>query len=254
MPPLEVSIVATRRSDLLRATLDSFAQGLFARFDVTRVSANIDPLWGDEAEQDRCVAAIRHVFPGAVIHTPERPGYAAAVRRLWSASTGDLLFHLEDDWALLEPVGPEALAPFADPAVLQIALWCREKNWDVAARGPYHYTKRRVRLFGRIGTPILLRRPAFTVSPSFVRGDVARRWAALMDVGLDPEKQVCNGRNPVLERELRHGKVYLHTGRESPAVIADTGRAWRERRGIVKSDVLGASVWTAPSGLREIAE
>lgn len=245
MPEVELTVVAARRPALLARTLESFHQRLFRHFRLARASINIDPAWGGEVEAAECVTVMRSLFPDAVVFAPEKPGFTAAVKRLWSHSHAEYIFHLEDDWLLMEDVQPDDLSPFDDPTVAQVSLMAKEKNWDRAQRGDYHYVKRRARLLG-VPLPYRIKRNAFTTSPAFTRGTFARGWAQLMDEAFDPEKQTYSGWNPPLEKFARGLRNYIHSGRQHYSLVVDTGREWREARNIEKKIIDGQSLWTLP--------
>jgi hypothetical protein len=243
MSSIELTIVATRRPDLLASTMESFQARLLKNFDVSRVSINIDPLWGDAQDEAACCAIVRRYYPDCVIYTPEKPGFAAAVERLWSNTKSDVIFHLEDDWNLAEDIDPSILGFFADPSVTEISLMCKEKNWDIQKRGAYHFAKVKHRLFG-VELPFYRKVPSFTLSPSFLRGDFARRWASLMDMTLDPEKQVRSRQNQPLTTYVSEYRNYVHTGRDVYNIAVDIGRDWRDKRNIEKTIINGTSHWS----------
>jgi hypothetical protein len=243
MPSIELTIVGARRPALLAKTLASFNQHLFRHFQFVRASINIDPIWGDESEKTECAKQMRQYFPDAVIYTPETPSYCRAVKRLWSNSIADFIFHLEDDWLLLEDIEPSVLDRFNDPALAQVSLMVKEKRWDRARRGDYHFIKRRDKMLGFVPSPIRRRVPCFTVSPAFTRGEFARQWASLMEESLDPEKQAHSGVNPKLEKYVRSYRNYLYSGVQHYNIAVDTGREWRDEREIQKITVKGTSTW-----------
>jgi hypothetical protein len=244
--PIEITIVAARRPALLARTLESFHANLFRHFQISRAVINIDPVWGDQKDSNDCASLANKYFPNATIFTPETAGFTAAVKRVWTATIADFIFHIEDDWLLNEEVTPSILSHFKDPLIAQVSLVSKEKNWDRARRGDFHYVKRRSTLLGPIKTPWRTKVTAFTTSPAFTRGDFARRWAALMDEKLDPEKQAYMGINPPLENFVRPFRNYLYPGKINEITITDTGRDWRNSQNIEKKIIAGKSVWTNP--------
>jgi hypothetical protein len=244
-PSIELTIVAARRPSLLARTLESFQQHLFRHFKFSNASINIDPIWGDESEMKECIRVMQQYFPNARAFTPDAPSYCRAVKRLWSKSTADFIFHLEDDWMLMEDVDPSILDRFNDTTLAQVSLMAKEKNWDCARRGDYHYIKRRDKIFGLVPSPIRKRMPNFTVSPAFTRGEFARHWASLMDESLDPEKQAHSGVNAKLEKYVRPYRNYLYSGKQHYHIAVDTGREWRDARHIQKITIKGTSTWVA---------
>ena len=88
--------------------------------------------------------------------------------------------------------------------------------------------------------------PGFSTSPSFIDVGFARMASDRMQAELDPEKQFYKGRNPELIAAVRPYLLYYHGGRFARPLIADTGRAWREQRGIRKIRQGARTVWSSP--------
>ena len=242
MTLIDVSIVAGRRPDLLRTTMASFGELVFSNFNVGRVSINIDPIFGSDEDARDCADIVRRIFPDAVVLTPERPSFCAAVKRLWQATEADFVLHLEDDWISLGRIGDEALRAFADRAVQQVSLHHADQNWDIKAKGHFHKRNNYLKLAG-IKIPKFTSFPKFTTSPSFLRGDFARTCAGLLIEEFDPEKQFYSAVNPALERTVASFKNYIYSPDARP-VIRDIGREWRDQRAISKTVSKGKSVWS----------
>ncbi|TCU17227.1 hypothetical protein EV132_104252 [Rhizobium sullae] len=239
---IELTIVATRRPELLRATLQSFNEKMFKNFSFSRVSMNVDKLWGDEEDERNCIEVLKSFYPQAIVYAPPVPGFAAAVKRLWLNSEADFVFHMEDDWELLEEIPAGILDLFGEKSVSQVSLMTKEKNWSVERRGMFHYARKSYRFLG-FDLPIRLKYPNFTTSPAFLRGDFARGWGKLLDETLDPEKQVRSLRNPQLMQYVSKFRNRLYVGKSGYYVAEDTGRVWRDRMGIEKVVVDDASAW-----------
>lgn len=241
-PPLDLALVSGRRPELLAQTLASFGERLFPGFSISGVFANIDPVFGDEADQAACRETILSHFPQAQIFEPGPPGFGAAVQRVWAATTGDLVFHMEDDWVLNEPLGPADILPLMTGDTRSVAPVSVEMGWDGQALFNQRRHKRRV-----MGLP--LGRVTFNVfgtSPRFLDGHFARRCAELMNPSLDPEKQMRRPGNPALIACQQPFRCRLLPGRTRPDLITDIGRGWRAARGIDKVVTGGVSTWTEP--------
>jgi hypothetical protein len=239
-PALDVTLVAGRRPDLLRRTLASFASGLFAHFTVAGVYANLDPIFGDDTDHARCLQAIRDAFPDAVVFEPPSASFGAAVQRVWAATRSDLVFHLEDDWELNEPVAPDDVLPLMTGATKAVVLVAKELGWN--GRDLYNHRMRRVRFLG-----ISVRRRRFEVfgtSPRFLDGRFARECARRIDPLMDPEKQMRPPGNPALIDYLQSYRCRFLPPKREVELITDIGRAWRDARGIEKTVTKGVSAWT----------
>ncbi len=243
MRPIDVCVVAGRRPDLLRVTLESFQRDLFKNFRIDRFIVNIDPIFGSDQDLRDCIGVVRDLASDALITTPETPGFAAAVIRNWRMTTSDIIFHLEDDWLLNSSITSDDIAQFDnDPSLSQISLNAKEKNWDTRLKGDIAYRRRPLQLFG-MPTPFKKKMPIFSTSPSFLRGSFARTAAGLMDPAFDPEKQFFRQVNPPLEEFVASYKnKVLGDGPEFP--VTDIGRDWRDARSIQKLIVDSQSVWS----------
>lgn len=241
MPSIDICLVAGRRPDLLKATLESFNESMFQNFDVANFHANIDPIFGYEDDEKRTKEIIWSFFPNAHIRTPDSPNFCTAVKQNWLSTQSPVIFHLEDDWVVNEPISAaEILDIFSDERVAQVSLNHFYKNWNYK-RGPYHVQWPRWKVLGikfKLGLPF----PCFTTSPSFLSGDFARKAAALMDERFDPEKQFHNDVNRPLKKFIKPYKNFIY-GEGKPYVITDTGRDWRDERKIKKSVINSTSVW-----------
>jgi hypothetical protein len=241
-PSLDIALVSGRRPELLARTLASFGANLFPGFAIGGVFANIDPVFGHAADQAACRDLVLSHFPHARVFEPATPGFAAAVQRVWGATTGDLVFHLEDDWELNEPLTPDDILPLMVDDTRSVAPVSVEMGWDGQAL--FNQRRRRKRLLGiPVGRTVF---NVFGTSPRFLEGGFARRCAALMDPALDPEKQMRRPGNPALIAHQQPFRCRLLPGRTRPDLITDIGRGWREARGIEKVVSAGVSTWTDP--------
>lgn len=244
-PGIDLCIVASRRPELLNATLTSFNDGMLNRFDIINVFANIDPIWGDQNDHEKTIAVLRSHFPRALINEPKEANFCAAVRNNWLQIKSPYAFHLEDDWEMIVPQDASILAPFDIDNVKQVALNCREKHWDFG-KGNFHLIRKSRRTFG-VKLPVKQVLPAFTTSPSFVERGFAIKCASLYDIRFDPEKQFFEGVNPVLQKFVRDYSVFLSSDNHAP-IIRDIGREWRNKRNIEKQVRRGKSIWKQTVG------
>lgn len=243
MASFDLCVTASRRPDLLALTLASFSERIFSHCRPARVFVNLDPIFGSEDDHAAVVALVHARFPEATIFEPETPGFGAAVKRLWSATKADYVFHMEDDWVANSDVTEEIFTSFENPRVQQVSFH-RNENWDFRKKGYFHERKSYLKLFG-IKLPFYRAVPQFTTSPSILRGEFARSAAALMNPGHDPEKQFYSSVNMELERFVKPFRNYIYSQNGVP-VIRDIGCEWRDTRGIQKIIKDGVSTWEMP--------
>ena len=225
----DVTMVATRRPELVELTLRSFHQNLLGVLNAPRLILNIDPVWGTEKDDQEIDAICRRYFPAVDIRRPETPGFGAAVKWAWGKAETDWFLHLEDDWLLARRIDPEHLAAqMADPELGQIKL---------SNKSRYRRIRARVRFWKRKKPEMI------ATSPAFVRAAFGRAAVAHMDPDLDPEKQFYQGFNPEGAAALAHFKQRFYGDLATPCLLHDTGRVWREGQGITKVVIDGRSVW-----------
>ncbi|MBF9031651.1 hypothetical protein HKCCE3408_14720 [Rhodobacterales bacterium HKCCE3408] len=241
--PIDVTIVCGARPALLERTLNSFANRLFANFEIGQVFANLDLFNGTEAERAACRDLLHAHFERVDCRLTETPGFAEAVRWLWSQPKAEIALHLEDDWLLNCDVRPGDILPLFSGNTGQVSFQALEKHWKYRSR--YHTRRRRLRIpgIGSISWPDPSR-PFFTTAPSFVTRHFANGCSERFDTTRDPEKQMSDGSNPTLSAFTRQFRNRLWGGR-NPYPITDIGRDWRAAQGIEKSIVGGRSSWTS---------
>ena len=235
---IDLKIVATRRPDLLEATLQSFRFVGLRDFQVSSISMNLDPAFGTVEDAEICNRLIQRYFPGALVHEPLSPSFGGAVKRLWSEAGELPIFHLEDDWIAREPLSVDFVQNAFDQGYGAVTPLAKEHSWD--SRNPEALTVEIRRFFGlRVGKRATTRH-SFGTSPKFILGALARRLAAKMDPDRDPEKKMYSGELDEVVQSFR--SVFMTMAGKKP-IIEDIGRDWRKKRGIKKQLVEGKSVW-----------
>lgn len=223
--PIDVTLVSTRRPELVGPTLDSFSRHLFSRIPIRRLFVNLDPLWGN-AEADRAVEQIcRSYFNDVTLRRPAEPSFGAAVKWLWAQPETNWFFHLEDDWLLHRPVSVDRLD--------------REMDADSIAQISFSRLNRKAWRKG-------VWQDRFTTGPSLLLASFAHQASILQDPNLDPEKQLY-GDNRAMRNLTTKYRHRLHDHRFARRYVSDIGRDWREQHGIDKRITDGRSVWIRSS-------
>lgn len=226
MLSLDVTLTACRRPQLLAQTLDSFSRHLFSKVEIQTIYLNIDPIWGETADDSVIESLCRQHAPNVVARRPDKPSFGAAVKWLWSQPQTDWFLHIEDDWLVNRAFNLARFAKLADGHVGQIRLY--DAN---------HPLRR----------PFKRRKAAFATSPSLTRRDFGRIAAQCMDPALDPEKQYSRRINTEGVAQLKSFPIRFYSPRYFPPFVTDIGREWRANRGIEKQVIAGSSVWSAGS-------
>jgi hypothetical protein len=235
----DLTIIATRRPDLLVRMLDSFSRQVFPQVRIENVIVNIDPVFGTVEDQEASVSILRRRFPQVEIFAPERPGFAAGIARVWRATTADYVLHTEEDWFAERDAG-DFTAPFLDrPKLAQVVFYIPFQQEPLGIR-----RKVKRRTIAGLPLPSFMGSPTrhIDTSPSLMRGVFVRKCAELMNPALDPERQFCGGLNVPLQRYAAKFDGYVH-GPDGEHVLSDMGREWLRRRGVKKQIVNGVVSW-----------
>lgn len=239
-PPLtqvHLTMVASRRPDLLERTLESFWEKMLVAFDIGSAIMNLDPIFGSKHDENRCVSIFRSFFPGSEITIPATPGLPKAIKTLWSHAPDGLVLHLEDDWQLLWDVDRHAvcdgLTRSHGEAREVVSLFLSS---ETTARRRQIYRYQRNSLRGRFSRPFSVkpRSVSFGTSPQISKGDFLRASASLIDTSFDAEKQMRRAANAELfhmQQKYASKNLWGHQGQ---FLIEDLGRSWRETKKIRK--------------------
>jgi hypothetical protein len=226
---IDVTITATRRPQILEKTLDSFKEF----FDVpTRCIINVDPV-GDDIESGGITDLASRYFRYVTFRTPSDPAFGVAFKWCWMQSDASWVFHLEEDWELLQPVRAsrliEILEDEKDLALLRLPMFhsgpTSMKNWGhfYPWNGTYYecpYEKR-----------VML---GFCGHPSMIRGEFVSECAPALMEDRNPEKQFHDGPMEILLRVLNY-RYGVYGKPETGPFIRDIGREWMKTSGWTKS-------------------
>lgn len=211
---LQITMTATLRP-LLDLTLSSLLR--FARCsERMELVLNIDPAPRSSAMRPGDVLALaeRHMEV-AHWHAPARASFSRAVRHVWTSSSSDVLFHVEDDWEFIAPI--ELDEPIAA---------IRDQRIDYARFGALRHDNQAV-LPEKAPDP-----PELSLTPALWNGALCREMAAAMTESMDPEKQLWRGVYPPLSALLIPPERTIMV--RSEGVCRDIGRAWRKAHGLSK--------------------
>lgn len=236
---IDLVLISTRRHELLERTLSSFSKMVFPAFNIKKTIVNIDPLWGNEADHQKTVELVNSYFETSIILEPETPNFCAAVKRAWQNTSADFVLHLEEDWLALEVIVPSNIEKAFSTDVEELSLMNIHKNWN--GKQVYHY--RRYQPWYLPFKIEDLRKPIFSTSPSFWRGQFLRQCAFLMNDEFDPEKQFYSGVNNQLETFVSGKKCKFLIGKSSPNLVEDIGRDWHKQNNIRKTIKNTKSIW-----------
>ena len=230
---MNVAITATYRPEILDRTLDSFRKYLFKhRMREFRVVVNIDPVGSKFPRGNDVFLVLSEYFGKIYLNAPPQGHFGKAFHWCWSNCEGDLVFNLEEDWELLEPVNLDNMINMFNrfPLLSHLRLSAFRsmedhcKMWNHFTRWNGSFFEIQEEDKGRIG---------FAGHPSLNRGSFVRNIASVLNPHLNPEKQI--------KARYRPAKPYIDRGMfgvyilpNSEPQIKDIGREWMRANGYEK--------------------
>lgn len=131
---IQFTITATLRPEILSRTLDSFSR------KITDVSLkdlgciiNIDCAPKDYCDPNDIIELCSKYFKNVHYKISRNPNFCVSVKWLWSQATSPFIFHLEDDWELLNTVKIGDFLEFfnKNPNLYQLRLRKRTKEYGM---------------------------------------------------------------------------------------------------------------------------
>lgn len=230
---VDIVMTATRRPEVLKETLNSFYRNFFAPVrDRCRLIINIDPV-GENIPSCDIIDIASAYFTRNFIGLPSTPSFPRAFKWCWEKVEAPWVFHLEDDWGLLESVDITAMIAMMekhqDLASLRLPKFSsgesHMKNWNLFFPWNGEF----------FGCPDNLRQTAgFAGHPSLLRGDFVKKCAPLISEELNPEKQF-HGDNDPLVYEVLKWRYGVWGQPNSNPLIKDLGEKWRVNNNFKKA-------------------
>lgn len=231
---VDITMTATRRPDILRTTLDSFLKLMFFPVrDQVRLIINIDPA-GLPVSSFDILDVAREFFPlgNIACRLTAEPGFGSAFCWTWSQVSAPWVFHLEDDWELLQPVDLSAMIALMeeepDLAVLRLPYKLTgpetSKSWNVFFPWNGRYFECPQDRATAAG---------FSGHPSLIRNDFVKRTLKYLNPNHNPEKQF-HARIPDLQKIILEYRYGVWAQRNAPPTVRDIGRDWMVQNGFLK--------------------
>jgi len=224
---VDVTITATKRLDVLFKTLSSFMENLLWKTDCEAI-VNIDPV-GDAHSAEKVLRVVELFLPVKQSREAIQPDFSEAFRYTWNMVDAPWVFHLEDDWELLQKVDIEEMAQILeeenDLALLRLPQFVstkdKMKNWDKFFPWNGKYFECPDELRQGVG---------FCGHPSLIKGEFVKTAAPLIKRGSNPEKQFHHDNTELVE-EVMKWRYGVFSKPNSPNYIKDLGREWMVKSG-----------------------
>ena len=135
---LDITMTATIRPEIVAITLQSFKEKLFDLYPC-RLLLNVDPVGDNTKTQMDVVDVCYKYFKDIIFKLPDEPSLPKAFRWCWEQVMNEFVFHLEDDWELLQDVNIRDMMAFMDKTPnlvsLRLSAWKAEENRVRAVEG-----------------------------------------------------------------------------------------------------------------------
>jgi hypothetical protein len=220
---MDVTITASKRSRVLRRTLESFKENLLKDTEC-RAIINVDPVGLDE-DPFECVKTCREFFGENVVYRiAAKPNFSQAFKWVWSQVKAEYVLHLEDDWLLVRKIDLKdmlrVLHSEPDLALLRLPQFCsgekEMKNWNIffPYNGVYFECPHDLKL--SVG---------FCGHPSVIKKQFILTTYPYIDTKLNPEKQFHRGPKEIMD-QVSKWRFGVYGKPNQPNAIADLGRKW----------------------------
>ena len=239
---IDITMTATCRPDILRATLKSFYYYMFAPSGIPlNLIINIDPV-GPKTQEETLAVCREFHFDSVQYNLPETANFPKAFIWTWQMAVrteAGCIFHLEDDWELLRPVKLNTLFLllhlYPDLSILRLNAFQSaahlSKQWDKMIYWNGTFFEVPPNLRGLLG---------FAGHPSLVKKEMVKLVLPYLDDGKNPEKQI-NGHHKVIGPYLLGHRFGVFSEQNSPPLIRDIGRKWMTKQGYRKAG--GNKAW-----------
>jgi GT2 family glycosyltransferase len=208
-------MTATSRPDIIERTIQSFTRNLIG-IDYQEVFflINLDnvPHMDHKEIEEKIESIMIKYCPYYMLIIQDTPNFTAAINRLWYLVNAEYIFHLEDDWLLMETVHIDKLVEYfnKNPNLMQVAL----RAYD------YEYNK-------------------LVLSPSLIHRRAFKSIAKKLDESQNPEIQLRGENFGIFmptEASNNKGLVTAYPFNKSHIIVKDIGRSWIKKTEYQKPD------------------
>lgn len=225
---VDVTITATTRISIFSRTISSFMENLFNDYldkgHKFRIILNVDPV-GNEGSLEDFTRLMDKYCSDTIVTFPKYPNFPKAFKSVWKSITADYVFHLEDDWELLQKVDLlhliNILESEEDLAILRLAAFhaglTTMKNWNKF----FPYNGRYYECPEEMKTSL-----GFCGHPSLIKAEFVRNTVKFLDENRNPEKQFHSRGLTKIMQEVVKWRYGVYSVLEYPPLIRDIGRKW----------------------------
>lgn len=212
MEKIDITMTATIRPKIVRATLDSFCNKIFTERERYRLIINIDRI-GEPYKVKNIIRICQKFFPDdqLIYRTTKYPSFPKAVIWTWQQVEAPWVFHLEDDWLCNYKVDIDDM--------IQIM-----KKFDLVSLRLNKTKTRKTKCAIKNG---FTSAPKISLNPTLFNGEFIRNMVPLMTPKSNPEKQLRIGKGRHPRGKFLVGKRHgIYTRVSLKQMVQDTGRKW----------------------------
>lgn len=255
MERIDITMAATLRPAILEQTLLSIVEKVCKNnTDRFNLIINVDPA-GEDIPQSDVVDVAKKYFANVISNTPTEASFPLAVKWIWGNTSTPYIFHIEDDFEVLEELDIDHMIYILKkyPKVCTLRL-CRGVGFDnpdpsmsgkalKRAGQTWHYNEDGFYLASRV-------LGALSLNPSLMNREFQQGAQPFIKKGIDPEA-VLRYSTFIQAHAKWHKELYKFLSAWDygiyavPLAVRDIGRTWRKQHGFRKPRTKGAlpSTW-----------
>jgi len=229
---IDVCTTATYRPELLERTFCSFKENLFLDEHEYRLVINVDPVGSDTKKEVQVIRVCDKYFRFVKANFPKQPHFGHAFVWCWQNVETPIVFHLEEDWELMQKVDVnhmlQMFTKYPTLASLRLNMF---KSVDGVTKNWSHFHKHNGDFFpippeekGLLG---------WCGHPGFTTLHFIKTVIPHINPERNPEKQI-KGHNSNFGHLFRDHEFGVYSPPNSPPVVRDIGRRWMVENGYAK--------------------
>lgn len=240
MRPFDITMTATLRPELIKITLDSHIENLFGdEIKKARLIVNVDMAGAtenkDEVLHEVLGVLFSYPFRDVSLRVGTQPHFPTAFFWCWDQATAEYVFHLEEDWQMVQPLRIDDMQALMDDDRGLVHLRLSQfksgelhcKNWNKFTHwnGDYFFVHSQDK--GIIG---------WAGHPSLNRLSFMRNVLQYADRSANPEKQIKGRKyqHPINDF-FEQSRFGVFTPQNCEPVVVDIGRQWMVDHGWAKA-------------------
>lgn len=201
---MDFTTTAMARPEIVDRTYASFSKNLKGiDLKECRLFINVDPLPND-VNREEVIKVAEKYFEEVHPNYPEKANFTAACNWIWSNAQTEYIFHLEDDWQLIEKVSvPQLLKYFKKHSkLLEVALRAYRYQYLICP-----------------------------LSPNIMHERYYKAIAGKLNENCNPEIQL-RGKKFGIDMPTREfkistkGKLVIYPEKKNKIIVKDIGRKW----------------------------